>query len=292
MDIRQLRYFVTIVNANNNITKAAKMLNMAQPPLSQQLKALEQQLDVELFKRRGKKLELTEEGKLLYDRAIHLIEALDDVKKEVRDVQRGVRGQLSIGVSGFYSYMLPEKMKAFYERYPYVSFRVVQSDANRLIQLLESSDIELALVNLPVEMVSGQFAMERLDNIAFSLFIPKDWAWEMDEISFRNLADIPLILTRREDGSGGSYDAIMNECHRLQIRPKIIAECNDIQFALSLVHAGLGATILPDYIMNRLQGDNIQLVKIKDAYIFNESVILWRHHRYLSQLAQHFLTLF
>lgn len=95
MDLRQLRYFATIVE-EGQITRAAKKLHMAQP-LSQQLKALEEELSTLLIVRNGKNIELTAAGKVLYKRATNLLSQIDETIMEVKEVGEGLKGTLSIG---------------------------------------------------------------------------------------------------------------------------------------------------------------------------------------------------
>lgn len=96
MDLRQLTYFLAIAE-EGQITAAARRLNMAQPPLSQQMKALEEELGVELFLREPRSVTLTDAGEILYRRARQLITLADSTRREIGDFKSGLRGTLSIG---------------------------------------------------------------------------------------------------------------------------------------------------------------------------------------------------
>ena len=93
MDIRQLRYFLTIAQ-EGQITRAAKQLNMEQPPLSRQLKLMEEELGVLLFERSGKQLQLTHAGELLQNRAASLLNQFNETLTEVKEIHAGIRGML------------------------------------------------------------------------------------------------------------------------------------------------------------------------------------------------------
>src|SRR5690625_560482 len=118
MDIRQLRYFLAIAK-EGQITRAAKTLNMEQPPLSRQLKLMEQELGVTLFERTGRELKLTEEGRVLQKKAKSIIHQLNDAMTEIQEINQGVRGTLSIGSVFSCVSLLPEKIKHFREMYPH-----------------------------------------------------------------------------------------------------------------------------------------------------------------------------
>jgi len=294
MDFRQLKYFVTIVECDNNITQAAKVLNISQPPLSQQLKTLEEQIGIKLFERQGKKLVLTLSGKLLYKKATTLLEQFEDTIIEVRDVSEGIKGELSVGVAGFYSFLLPTKIKQFHETFPKVTFRIIQSDANRLLNLLEKGEIEVAIVNLPTDINHSRVSVLPLNTFGFSLFVPKSSKWDNKEdvIFVKQLENIPLILTKREEGTGGTYDSIIEEFQEHNMKPKIIAECNDMQTVFSLVDAGMGTTIMPDYALNFLNIESIRSIKIIDSTLSNQIAVLWDKNKYTPKLVNQFLELF
>ena len=107
MDIKQLKYFKTIVD-EGNISKAAEVLHMAQPPLSQQLKRLENELGTVLIKRYTQQWELTETGKTLYRHAVHMLQDIKGIKQEIREIEEGIRGTLSVGVSSSCVNFLPK----------------------------------------------------------------------------------------------------------------------------------------------------------------------------------------
>ena len=123
MDIRQLRYFLAIAE-EGQISKAARRLNIAKPPLSQQLKMLEQELGVILIERGARQIRLTDAGRLLQERATKLLEFLSATTSELKDMSSGAKGSLSIGaVASAGASFLPERVRQFHQRYPDVTFQ-------------------------------------------------------------------------------------------------------------------------------------------------------------------------
>ncbi len=96
MDIKQLTYFIAIVE-EGTITHAANRLHMAQPPLSTQLKLLEDELGTKLLERGARKIKLTDAGKILYQRAKHIIEITNSTTKEIEEFRKGIQGTLRLG---------------------------------------------------------------------------------------------------------------------------------------------------------------------------------------------------
>src|SRR5579875_2326548 len=117
MDIRQLRYFVAIAETGQ-VTAAARRLKIAQPPLSQQLKLMEDELGVSLFERDRRQMILTEEGKVLYQRALDILQMFDESIREVQDLSSTVHGTLAIGCTLYGSPLLLRAVKQLRASYP------------------------------------------------------------------------------------------------------------------------------------------------------------------------------
>lgn len=287
MDIKQLRYFSTIAE-EGQITRAAKKLHMAQPPLSQQLKWLEQELGVLLMERNGKNVELTNAGSVLYKKAKELLHQLDETILEVKEVGEGLRGVLSIGcVKTCFSYV-PERLRMFRELYPMVTFRLHEGDSFRLGQSLKNRDIELAIVRLP--LVLDDFSFLPLPTDHFVVVMPEKWS-DRTTIPMKDLIDIPLMLLHRIRGTG-QYEIVIDECRNHGFEPNIICDCPDAAMLLSLVAAGVGATLLPKSTLLALPLHGLKVIEIEDSTLGSESAVIWLKDRYLSKNAVRFIETF
>lgn len=149
MNLQQMRYFLTVAETGN-ITAAANLLHMAQPPLSRQIKQLEEELDTELFDRSGRHLQLTESGILLAHRAREILNLTERSLQEVRSVGQGISGTLYMGAVSTANYMLlPNLIKEFNKLYPQVRFQLVTEATTRITELLEKGVLELGIVRMP-----------------------------------------------------------------------------------------------------------------------------------------------
>jgi LysR family transcriptional regulator, salicylic acid-responsive activator of bsdBCD len=287
MDIRQLRYF-SIIAEEGQITRAAKKLHMAQPPLSKQLQLLEEELGCHLVERKGRTLELTAPGKVLYKKAKQLLQQMDETVSEVKEVGEGYRGTLAIGsVKSCFSY-IPERMRLFRKNYPEVHFHLKEGDSYRLAQYIKSREIELAIVRLPLDMSS--FSHLELPPDRFVLVTPAN----LDHpkiIKMKDLSNMPLMLLHRISGVG-LYELVINECKRHNFEPKVVCQCPDAAMLLSLVHAGVGCALLPKSTLLSLPFDGLKSVEIEDANIISESAVIWLKDRYLSKNAENFIKTF
>ncbi len=291
MDIRQLFYFCTIVQ-EGQITRAAKKLHMAQPPLSQQLKQLEQELGVTLLERNGRSLELTEAGKLLYQRARHLLTQLEETKQEVKETGEGLRGVLAIGsVKTCFSH-LPDKIRQFRELYPNVSFQLREGDTFYVSELLRNREVELAIVRLPLN--TQEFSMIPLPNEPYVAVVPKQWENQLSSakaISMKELKKFPLLLLHRINGFG-QFEMVINECKRHGFYPTIACDCPDAAMLLALVDAGVGVTLVPKSTLYTFPTKKTITVEIYDSALLSESAVIWLKDRYLSKSAQFLLKTF
>jgi DNA-binding transcriptional LysR family regulator len=265
---------------------------MAQPPLSQQLKQLEQELGVKLFDRNGRNMDLTESGKVLYTRAERILSQVSETMSEVKETGEGIKGVLALGASKSCFSYLPERIRTFRENFPLVKFQLREGDTYYIGELLKNREIELAVTRLPLEM-------EDLDMIRFPvepyvLVIPELWRDRINNktsIKMNEIKDFPLLLLHRINGKG-QFELITNECNRHGFQPNVICECPDATMILSLVATGVGATIVPKSTLHSLYSDNTIALELEDAEITSDSAVIWLKDRYLSKSARRFIETF
>ena len=148
MDLRQLQYYKEIVK-QGNISKAAEILNIAQPPLSQLLKKLEKELGTTLIHRYRQKWEVTESGQLLYQYAEQLLSQMEEVKRSIQEIEEGSCGDSNIGVSSTCSKMLIDYIAEFREQFPQIKISIFSGDSEGLLKMLKQKEIDIALLLRP-----------------------------------------------------------------------------------------------------------------------------------------------
>ncbi|NOV00901.1 LysR family transcriptional regulator [Paenibacillus planticolens] len=286
MDIRQLRYFIAIAE-ERQITAAAQRLHMTQPPLGQQLKSMEQELGVQLVKRNGKVLELTDAGQALYKHAVHLTQLIEESENEVKEIGMGTRGKLMIGVNTLSSAPLPQLLRVFKTRYPRVTYKIQQSESIQLLRLIRERSIELAIVRLPLDL--SDFDMLKFQSEPFYFVMAKSLAPEVREFTYGDIQRYPLILPSAE--GLGLYQSIMDQFTERGLHANIIGECSDIVTLLEWVSSGDGATIVPESILHLHRGYDIQSFAISENQLQFATGLIWLKDRYLTKAAQHFIEL-
>lgn len=289
MDIRQLKYFVTIAE-EGKITTAAKKLNIAQPPLSKQLKQMEEELGVVLFDRDNKSLNLTLEGERLLLRAKELLNKLDETMVEVQELRKGTGGILSVGSNLYCASLILSKVVDIREKNPGLTFKVWEGETIHLIKMLSKRQIEIAITNSPITEKS--ISQMTLESDPYVLVLPGKWTWSgSEQCRLEEIIDLPLILLRPNYGLG-AYGQIANEFQRLDLEPNILCECQDLIMLLGLVSSGFGATILPLSLLSLHSLGGLRVIQLKDKTLISEPKVIWRKNSYLSKAAKEFLKLF
>ncbi|MEH6947726.1 LysR family transcriptional regulator [Bacillus sp. JJ634] len=293
MDIKQLRYFVTITE-EGQITRAAKRLHMAQPPLSRQLILLEQELGVTLLERNGHNLELTEAGKLLYNRAQSILNQLDQTITDIKGTGEGLHGVLSIGTYVSCIPHLTGRIHYFRQQYPLVHFKLWEGGPFYLREHLEKRNIEIAILKLPLKM--NNISMIRLPGEPFVLVMPGDWDIPISTktaIRMKDIAEIPLLMLHVYGDRERSYhETVIHECRRYDFEPNIVCECPNVSVILSLIIAGIGASILPKNFVSSHLSTKVKVVDILDFPTQAETAVIWLKDRRLSESALRFIETF
>jgi LysR family transcriptional regulator, salicylic acid-responsive activator of bsdBCD len=289
LDIRQLRYFVAIAE-EGKITTAAKRLNIAQPPLSKQLKQMEEELGVVLFDRDNKSINLTLEGEKLLERATEILNKFDETMVEVQELRKSASGILSVGSNLYCASLMLTKVIAIREKIPHLTFRVWEGETIHLIKMLSKRQIEIAITNSPI--TQKNISKMSLASDPYVLALPDKWPWKgSGEARLKDIANLPLMLLRPNYGLG-AYGQIINEFQRLNLEPNILCECQDLIMLLGLVSSGFGATILPFSLLSLYSLGGFRIVQIEGESLVSEPAVIWRKNSYLSKAAREFLDLF
>ncbi|SDM73402.1 DNA-binding transcriptional regulator, LysR family [Fictibacillus solisalsi] len=287
MDIKQLRYFIAIVE-ERKISAAAKRLHISQPPLSQQLKSMEEELGSKLIERGGKYFEITEAGKTLYKYALQVTQLMNEAKVEVKEVGAGVSGTLEIGVNTLSVANLSETLQQLQKQYPKVTYKIQQNESSVLCQLIKDRAVEVAFIRLPLEL--DDFSVLHLYTEPFYFITSKKVKSINHGVSLDEIQNWPLFLPSTE-GLGVHY-LILESFSHLHLHPNIIGECSDITLLLDLVSAGFSASIVPETVLKQHKGYPIHVHRISDTKFSTPISLIWLKNHSLSRAAQNFIELF
>ena len=268
MEIKQLEYFRAIVEAGT-ISGAARELHMTQPPLSYQIKMMEEELKVSLFLRGTKRITLTEAGKTLYEQAEKILTLTELTKSEVLKSSQATT--LHIGMTPSTVSMMSDYLQQFARRYPQIRFDIHEGSTFTLKEQMENQQVDITTLRTPIALSGCEvksLAKERL----LAMAIPEYPLFEgKTSVSLHELMDQPLILSRR-------YQKYMlSVFEKAGVTQNIYCACEDARTALIIAEKGLGIAILPASMLK--QSEKLKAWEIKDADLATEILLVWRKGR-------------
>jgi DNA-binding transcriptional LysR family regulator len=293
MELRHLRYFMAVAEAGH-ITGAAERLGIQQPPLSRLIKWMERELDVQLFRRRARGVELTEAGRAFRDRARALLADFDKAFEVTRSTARGEQGQICVGVTptGPFLAFVPRAIRAFRQAYPLVSLTLEERLSSELVEHLRTGRIDSAFLWTPPTeglVISALLqeplvvALPRRHPLAQNLGDPHAG------LSLRALADDTFIVYGRKDGFG-LFAATIVACRAAGFSPRFGQEAPRLATALGLVSIGLGIALVPASVQ-RLRIDGVVYRHLKGPTRPKSTLNLAHRRGESSAVVRHFVAL-
>ena len=250
IDWHTLRSFVTVAE-EGHITRAAERLDTQQPPLSLRIRALEKRLDVQLFRRKPRGVELTAAGQVLLVHARTLLEQHARTLDAVQRAGRGELGRLCIGTipTGPMHPLMPSSVRQFRELYPDALVTLEECMRDELLQRLREEQIDVAFLRSAPQDASGLgLAVEILLTEPMVVALPRDHALgkrgATSPVAMRDLKGESFIVFARQHGPA-FYDSTLAACQRAGFSPRIAQEAPRVITALGLVAAGLGVSVVP-----------------------------------------------
>ena len=284
--IKDMRAFFAIVE-EGNISHAAQRLGIAQPALSRQMKHLEENLHVKLFERGSRRIRLTEAGQVLYNRVESILGMVDGTVREIKEIGSGTKGTIRIGtITTSGAMILPDLIAEFRKVYPDVTFEIWEAEGARIIELLDSHIIELAITRTQVDNLSYELLV--LPNEPLVMVMNSESICGQDDstVKLEELKNQPLIIPLRWKSN------FIAACKRLDFEPQIICVSDSIVQDLLMVKMNLGAAMIPFSGKRLLTDGNLIYKKIVEPEMTTHTVVAWRKNQTLSTACKNFIQLF
>ncbi len=271
MELRHLRYFIAVAE-EGHISRAAERLGIQQPPLSLQIKALERELDAQLFRRKARGVELTDAGRSLLEDALAIVAQFDRARDAARRAARGEQGRLCVGMTstGSFHPLVPRAIRAFREACPLVSITVEECLSNELIERVRTERMDAAFIRTSLAAPEDLVVHPLLEE-------PMVVALPSEHMLARNgAAAIPLKRLANETfvlygpPGTGMYDATIAACQAAGFNPRVgnlaasTQQAPRITSTLSLVSAGLGVSCVP-FSLQRMNLEGVVFRRLTGA---------------------------
>ena len=266
MDLRHLRYFVAIAE-EGHVTRAAERLGMQQPPLSQRMKAMERQLDVQLFRRKPRGVELTDAGRALLADARAILGHVDRALETTRRTARGEQGRLCLGIAPTAPFhpFVPRAIRAFREAFPLVSLTLEEGLSHEVRERFARDQMDVAFVRTST-MHTDDLVVTPLLEEPMVVALPSVHAMARGErdaaLPLKALAGDSFILFGPP--GTGIYDETVAACRAAGFIPRLGQQAPRITSTLGLVAAGLGIALVPES-MRKMSMDGVLYRRLKGA---------------------------
>lgn len=283
MEIRHLQYFVTVVE-ERSILQAAKKLNISQPPLSVAMKQLENELEVTLFYRGSRTIELTDAGTLFYQRSKDLLSHLESTKREIQSYAQGISGTLRLGaVSSSAASLLHHRLLDFATLYPNIRYEIKEGNTFEQLEHLNSGLIDLAIVRTPFYDASIQ--QLALDEDKLVAIMKKEFdTFEETELNLIQLKGKPLIYYRRFE------NLLKEECEKAGFTLNAYCVNDDARTSLQWAKAGLGIAIVPHSTIELIDHKEMIVKPINNERLITKTCLIYPKERELTLSAKKFIT--
>jgi DNA-binding transcriptional LysR family regulator len=245
MELRHLRYFVAVAH-EGHVTRAAEKLHMQQPPLSQQIRALEREIGAPLLLRHPRGVSLTDAGRSFLPDAEAILAAVDRATVKARRTARGETGRIAVGftTSAPFHPLVARAIREFRRERPDISFALEENSSADLLAALHDERLDIAFIRSGLVEPQGLHLHGLLHEEMSAALPSRHRLARRPKLTLKDLATEDFILYRRADGRG-LYDVIIAACSAAGFSPHVSQEAPRIVSTLNLVAAGLGITIVP-----------------------------------------------
>ncbi|MGZ0716112.1 LysR substrate-binding domain-containing protein [Pseudomonas palleroniana] len=256
MELRHLRYFIAVAE-ELHFGRAAQVLGISQPPLSQQIQALEQEVGARLFERTNRRVELSEAGRLFLQEARLVLAQVDKAADVARRAQSGELGELKIGFtsSAPFNSSIPQAIFAFRQAFPAVHLNLQEMSSTEVAESLVDESIQVGLMR-PLPLPDSLGVIELMREPLVAVLNAGHPLVEGSErgLHLTQLAQEPFVFFPRTYGSG-LYAQLLNLARDAGFSPHFAQEAGEAMTIIGLVAAGLGVSVLPaSYQRIRIDG--------------------------------------
>ncbi len=286
MGLKDMRAFFAIVE-EGNISHAAQRLGVAQPALSRQMKRLEEKLKVKLFERGSRRIRLTDAGRLLYGRIENILGMVDGTVREITEIGTGAKGSLRIGtITTSGAMILPDLISEYHQMYPEVTFEIWESEGARILELLDTHLIEIAITRTQVDNLSYELLVLPNEPLVMVMNEKFSCGKSADTVKFNELKDQPLIIPLRWKSV---FEA---NCRKAGFEPNIFCVTDSIVQSTLMVKMNMGVAMLPISSKKLLTDGDLIYKRLVKPEMTTHTVISWLKNQTLSTACKNFIDLF
>ena len=277
MNTKQLEYFISVAESLS-FTKTAEKFYISQTAVTQQIKALEEQIQVTLFTRSKRRVELTPAGKVFLSEARTIIKNINDAIEKTQQFANGLFGTLSIGILiGYEKNKLQQYLKKFSHTYPNISMEICTNEMTEHLNLVKDNLMDLAFVINPENQPLKDFEYKTVERYSLVALLPPDHPlYNEDYIDLIDLQNEKFIFVKETGDEYGQKSMIQNRYREAGFVPNVVQRSNDLNTIESMVASNMGVSILPSFcVIDTMIENDIAIVPINEIQDRIEVVVVW-----------------
>lgn len=270
MEIRHLKYFLKVAE-ELNFSKAAEKLFISQPPLSRQIKELEQEINAKLFNRNNKRVSLTEAGKYFEVEIKQILLSLESITLKTRKIAENISGEFRIAyISSTFSGIISDLIKHLSTLYPYANFKLFEIGTARQILELEQGKLDLGILRAPLQ--SSKLKTKRWFKDNYVLVYNKNLIQINSDRDIEKLHQATFVFFNK-DFAPHYYNSLLEICALYGFTPNVVHESNNINSIIQLVRNGLGVSIVPASLAKNHSFKELEFRKLERVKLFTQVLI-------------------
>nr|WP_217365154.1 LysR family transcriptional regulator [Brevibacillus sp. HD1.4A] len=280
-----MHYFVTVSDLLS-YSKAAQKLHISQPSLSNAIKNLEQEVGSPLLERNTRKIELTDAGNILYQKAILLLSQMDTLKKEMEEVKETGSGQLIIGIIESAKHWVPKVIRNYQEHFPSMNIKLIEVLSGQAVKdSLRKYHTHLLITNQSIQEDDLETIPLYIENLVLVLHRSHPLA-QQESVSLKEVVAEPFIISTE---GFQTRENILSAFAMEDVEPRIKFEIERFETALSLIRENLGITIIPENYLAGVSDPSIVRKKIDSSFLQRTVFLAYLKNRYLTPAVRAFL---
>ena len=285
MILRHIKYFLAVAE-HRSFTRAAASLYVSQPALSQQIKQLEESLEMTLFDRSGRQVKLTHAGEVYAGYAHKALQDLEEGRRALHDVQNLSRGALRIAITPtFTTYLIGPLIKVFHNLYPNINLSIQEMSQEQMEKQLLDDEFDVGIAF--AEVHSAEIETQTLLVETLALVVNKDHPLARHQtIDLQTLSEQSLVLLSHEFVTRGQIE---HYCRQHSIKPQVLMEANSLSAVLEIIHHTQLTTLLPSNIVSNR--DELIAIALAPSLLQRTAALLQRKGAYQNAATKAFIHL-
>lgn len=285
MDVRELKYFIAVAKFGS-FSRASEHLHLSQSTLSKVVKALEDEIGIQLIDRTSRHISLTDAGKLVYSQAQQIVRSIDELSNSLYDIMNLKKGTVSLGIPPIVgTVVLPKVLSKFRGLYPGIQVEMTEVKSKQVEKLVESGEVDLGII--VSEADTKVFETYPFSNETMKFIVnPSHPMASRSEVSLSELRNEPFIMFKR---GFYTHDRFREACIQTGFEPIVIAESSHWDFIYEMIAHNQGVAVMPESICVHFKNTKVISIPLINPSIPFNLTMITKKNRHISFAAKEFI---